>query len=306
MVYRRDDGTIGWSSRSATRTVQRAIQRAWRPVLPFAIGSKSRHGREPVYAMNDLSDLLSPDAIDAALSVTNKKTLFQQLASAGGRLTDLPAKQILASLQEREKLGSTGFGNGVAIPHGKIEGLPRISGYFTRLSTPIDYHAVDNLPVDLVFLLLSPPDAELPSQGAALAAGVRDLCHPCELRVRVRRAISLCCRESRPSMPLRARPQATRRPRAAHFERCKPCIVPPRSTSLFESTWRSSGRLCRIRFEIDTTVSRRGAAHGTIYFPMRRFASRPATAVPDRFLETASLTSRARSVAVRDRRRPVV
>lgn len=108
--------------------------------------------------MNDLSDLISSGAIDAALSVTNKKTLFQQLASAGARLTDLPSKQILASLQQREKLGSTGFGNGVAIPHGKIEGLPRIFGYFARLSTPIDYNAVDTLPVDLVFLLLSPPD----------------------------------------------------------------------------------------------------------------------------------------------------
>lgn len=108
--------------------------------------------------MNDLSDLISPDAIDAALSVTNKKTLFQQLASAAARLTDLPAKQILAALQQREKLGSTGFGSGVAIPHGKIEGLPRIFGYFARVNTPIDYDAVDDLPVDLVFLLLSPPD----------------------------------------------------------------------------------------------------------------------------------------------------
>ena len=108
--------------------------------------------------MNDLSDLISPAAIDAALSVTNKKTLFQQLAAGAARLTDLPSKQILASLQQREKLGSTGFGSGVAIPHGKIEGLPRIFGYFARLNAPIDYDAVDDLPVDLVVLLLSPPD----------------------------------------------------------------------------------------------------------------------------------------------------
>ena len=108
--------------------------------------------------MNDLSDLISPEAIDAGLSVTNKKTLFQQLAGAAGRFGDVPAKQILASLQQREKLGSTGFGGGVAIPHGKIEGLPRISGYFARLTTPVDYSAIDNLPVDLVCLLLSPPD----------------------------------------------------------------------------------------------------------------------------------------------------
>src|SRR5688572_32620434 len=104
--------------------------------------------------MNDLSDLLSPDAIDASLSVTNKKTLFQQLAASAARLTGLPSKQILASLQQREKLGSTGFGSGVAIPHGKIEGLPNIVGSFARLQSPIDYDAVDDLPVDLVFLLL--------------------------------------------------------------------------------------------------------------------------------------------------------
>ena len=108
--------------------------------------------------MNDLSDLISTDAIDASLSVTNKKTLFQQLASGAARVTGLPAKDILTSLQQREKLGSTGFGSGVAIPHGKIEGLPRIFGYFARAATPIDYDAVDDLPVDLVFLLLSPPD----------------------------------------------------------------------------------------------------------------------------------------------------
>ena len=108
--------------------------------------------------MNDLSDLISPEAIDAGLSVTNKKTLFQQLAASAGRLTDVPAKAILAALQQREKLGSTGFGGGVAIPHGKIEGLPRIVGHFARLHTAIDYNAIDTLPVDLVFLLLSPPD----------------------------------------------------------------------------------------------------------------------------------------------------
>ena len=109
--------------------------------------------------MNNLSDLISVDAIDANLSVMNKKALFQQLASAAARLTGLPAKKILACLNERERLGSTGFGGGVGIPHGKIEGLPGVVGFFARLSTPIDFNAIDNLPVDLVFLLLSPPDS---------------------------------------------------------------------------------------------------------------------------------------------------
>ncbi|MDP8993722.1 MAG: PTS sugar transporter subunit IIA [Pseudomonadota bacterium] len=109
--------------------------------------------------MSDLSDLISAEAVEAALPAANKKALFHQLAAAASRLTGVPAKKIAASLTEREKLGSTGFGGGTAIPHGKIEGLERVVGYFARLAAPIDYHAVDGLPVDLVFLLLSPTDA---------------------------------------------------------------------------------------------------------------------------------------------------
>ena len=107
----------------------------------------------------DLSDILAIVGIDAALNVSNKKALFQQLGSAAARKTGMGAKEIVAALNDRERLGSTGFGGGVAIPHGKIEGLPAIFGYFARLSTPIEFQAVDNAPVDLVFLLLSPPDA---------------------------------------------------------------------------------------------------------------------------------------------------
>jgi PTS system nitrogen regulatory IIA component len=109
--------------------------------------------------MNDLSPLLSADAIDPALNVPNKKGLFQLLGTAAARLTGIPARTIVAALSEREKLGSTGFGGGVAIPHGKIEGLSRVQGYFARLPHPIDFQSVDNLPVDIVFLILSPPDA---------------------------------------------------------------------------------------------------------------------------------------------------
>jgi PTS system nitrogen regulatory IIA component len=109
--------------------------------------------------MNDLTDILSIKAIDDDLVVSNKKGLFQQLAAAASRLTGLEAKTIVASLNLREKLGSTGFGNGSAIPHGKIEGIGRVFGYFARLASPIDFQAVDGMPVDLVFLLLSPPDA---------------------------------------------------------------------------------------------------------------------------------------------------
>jgi nitrogen PTS system EIIA component len=109
--------------------------------------------------MDDLSDLLSPQAIQAAMVVPNKKALFQQLAGQAAKLVEADARLIVDRLVERERLGSTGFGGGIAIPHGKIDGLDRVVGLFARLSTPIDFAAIDDLPVDLVFLLLSPIDA---------------------------------------------------------------------------------------------------------------------------------------------------
>ena len=112
-----------------------------------------------VHLMSNVSDILSIDAEEADLTAANKKALFQQLAAIAARLTGLPAKQIVSSVNEREKLGSTGFGGGAAIPHGKIEGLDHVFGVFARLETPIDFQAIDGIPVDLVFLLLSPPDA---------------------------------------------------------------------------------------------------------------------------------------------------
>jgi PTS system nitrogen regulatory IIA component len=106
-----------------------------------------------------LTEFLDFDAIKPALPAGNKRSLLNQLASiAAGRL-DLPAAAILDTIAEREKLGSTGFGQGVAIPHGKVEGLKQIYGLFVRLAEPVGYKAIDRKPVELVFLLLSPPDA---------------------------------------------------------------------------------------------------------------------------------------------------
>ncbi|MBV9929575.1 MAG: PTS sugar transporter subunit IIA [Alphaproteobacteria bacterium] len=109
--------------------------------------------------MTDLNDLLTIDRVDAALSVANKKALFQQLGAVAGRKLGLAPKLVVGALSEREKLGSTGFGGGAAIPHAKLEGLDHVFGYFARLAHPVEFHAVDGLPVDLVFLLLSPTDA---------------------------------------------------------------------------------------------------------------------------------------------------
>jgi nitrogen PTS system EIIA component len=109
--------------------------------------------------MSDLSEIITIESVESGFPAANKKALFQHLAAAGARLTGMPTKTILAALNAREKIGSTGFGGGAAIPHGKVEGLDRVFGYFLRLAVPIDFQAVDGLPVDLVFLLLSPPDA---------------------------------------------------------------------------------------------------------------------------------------------------
>ena len=106
-----------------------------------------------------LTDFLDFDGIKPALLAGNKRSLLQQLANMAGQRLQLDAAPILDSLSEREKLGSTGFGQGVAIPHGKVEGLARIYCLFARLAEPVRYNAIDGAPVDLVFLLLSPPDA---------------------------------------------------------------------------------------------------------------------------------------------------
>ena len=106
-----------------------------------------------------LADFLDFDAIKTGLPGGNKKSLLQQLSNLASQRLGLDQSSVLAGLLEREQLGSTGFGQGVAIPHGKIEGLKRIYCLFVRLGEPIDYKAIDGRPVDLVFLLLSPPDA---------------------------------------------------------------------------------------------------------------------------------------------------
>jgi len=106
-----------------------------------------------------LTEFLDFDAIKPALPAGNKRSLLNQLASIAAARLELPASAIVETLTEREKLGSTGFGQGVAIPHGKVEGLGQIYGLFVRLAEPVGYKAIDRKPVDLVFLLLSPPDA---------------------------------------------------------------------------------------------------------------------------------------------------
>ena len=106
-----------------------------------------------------LSEFLDFDGIRTGFPGGSKRALLQQLANVAGQRLGLDAAAILDSLTERERLGSTGFGQGFAIPHGKINGLTRIYGLFVRLGDPVDYKALDEVRVDLVFLLLSPPES---------------------------------------------------------------------------------------------------------------------------------------------------
>lgn len=106
-----------------------------------------------------LSQFLDFEAIRVDLPAGNKRQLLNQLAQIAAARLSLDPPLIADAIADRERLGSTGFGGGVAIPHGKLDSLDRVYALVARLSAPIDYKAIDGAPVDLVFLLLSPPDA---------------------------------------------------------------------------------------------------------------------------------------------------
>ena len=106
-----------------------------------------------------LSDLVAPQAVIPVLKVNSKKQVLQELAARAAELTGRSEREILDILQQREKLGSTGVGNGIAIPHGKMANLTRLFGLFARLDRPVDFEALDGQPVDLIFLLLAPEGA---------------------------------------------------------------------------------------------------------------------------------------------------
>jgi PTS system nitrogen regulatory IIA component len=104
-------------------------------------------------------DLISPNAIIPAMKVNGKKQALQEIAAKAAELTGQSERTILENLLQREKLGSTGVGNGVAIPHGKLPNLGNVFGLFARLERPVDFEALDGQPVDLIFLLLAPEGA---------------------------------------------------------------------------------------------------------------------------------------------------
>ncbi len=127
--------------------------------------------------MTGIADLLSPASVRARMQAGSKKMLFAGLSGIAAAIVGGDANAILECLNAREKAGATGFGGGVAIPHCRHAGLDRVRGAFVRLADPVDYGAVDGVPVDLVFMLLSPTTTG-PDHLKALAAVSRLLRDP--------------------------------------------------------------------------------------------------------------------------------
>jgi nitrogen PTS system EIIA component len=106
-----------------------------------------------------LADLIAQNAVLPALKANSKKQLLQEMSAKAAALTGLPEREIFDVILQRERLGSTGVGNGIAIPHGKMPHLDHIVGVFARLEQPVNFEALDDEPVDLVVLLLAPEGA---------------------------------------------------------------------------------------------------------------------------------------------------
>jgi PTS system nitrogen regulatory IIA component len=107
----------------------------------------------------EIAELLSPESVIPNLRATSKKQVLQELARRSAEATGLHERAIFDVLLERERLGTTGVGHGIAIPHGKLPELKKLFGLFARLEQPVDFDAIDEQPVDLIFLLLAPETA---------------------------------------------------------------------------------------------------------------------------------------------------
>lgn len=107
----------------------------------------------------EINDLLALEGVTADLKATSKKQALQDLARRAADVSGLHERAVFDVLMERERLGTTGVGNGIAIPHGKLPNLDRLYGLFARLGQPIDFQAIDERPVDLIFVLLAPETA---------------------------------------------------------------------------------------------------------------------------------------------------
>jgi nitrogen PTS system EIIA component len=107
----------------------------------------------------EIADLITPSRVVAQLRAANKKQALQELAKRAAVMTGIQERTIYDVLIERERLGSTGIGMGIGIPHGRLPGLDTLCGIFARLDRPVPFDAIDDQPVDLIFLLLAPEGA---------------------------------------------------------------------------------------------------------------------------------------------------
>ena len=107
----------------------------------------------------EINDLISSELVVANLKATSKKQVLQDLSRRASNVSGLNERAIFDVIMDRERLGTTGVGNGIAIPHGKLPDLERLHGIFARLEQPVDFQAIDERPVDLIFLLLAPESA---------------------------------------------------------------------------------------------------------------------------------------------------
>lgn len=103
-----------------------------------------------------LSEIMSGNSVFLSLKAGSKRQLLQEMAAKAAEITGINERTICDTILERESLGSTGFGDGTALPHGRFAELDKVYGFFAKLSTPVDFEAIDGKPVDLVFMLLSP------------------------------------------------------------------------------------------------------------------------------------------------------
>src|SRR5262245_30879972 len=107
----------------------------------------------------ELADILSEEAVIVCSGINTKSEVLRKLSVCAAKVTGQSAETIFEAVNEREELGSTGLGNGIAIPHGKFAGIGSVTAVFARLTTPIDFESVDDQPVDIVMMLLAPMGA---------------------------------------------------------------------------------------------------------------------------------------------------
>ena len=151
----------------------------------------------------DLGELLDPGAITLKVHASSKRQALSIVAEIAVRTLDATAAEITSKLLARERLGSTGVGHGVAVPHARLKGLERMHGVFVRLETPVDFASVDDQPVDLIFALLAPADH--PAEHLRALAKVSRALRQSDLREQLRQAHSadairaLLVREAHPT-----------------------------------------------------------------------------------------------------------